>query len=286
MSVKKITLNFITLIIFSTASCINGQIKSEDYFMQAYQCKDLECQLENFDKSIELDSKYAPSYYGRAYVYFIKNEHKKKQADLNQVIELSPNYNQIITAYEKAYKFYPNNKYVLGVYGMLLMIMGEDTKAFELANLAIKIDPTFPQAYYDRGFYYENKRENEKALADYGKAIQLDSNFANALHRHGDMLAITFKDYEKGIAELNKAIELNPNFIAAYNSRAVANKLRGEYEKAIPDLNKSIELEPDNFLIYNFRASIYRELGKIDLAEKDEQKAKELQSKEKNKRNN
>lgn len=271
---------FSILLIFALlTSCVNGQRNSDKYFFQAYECKDLGCQLKFLNKSIEANPKYAPAYYGRGYVYFIQHKHKEKQADLDKANELSPDYGEIIEAYNKALKLFPNNKHILDIQGGLFMIIGSYSKALENYNLAIKLDPKYPQAYLGRGDYYEYQKENEKALEDYAKAIELDPNFATAYFRHGAMLAIVFKDFDKGIAELDKAIELNPDFIAAYNSRAVAYKLQGKYEKAISDLNKSIELDPKNYLIYNFRALVYRELGKIELAEKDEEKAKELETK-------
>lgn len=280
MQLVKKTHRFLLLILLGLLiSCAYGQRESEEYFLKAYQCKDLDCQLKFFNKYIDSNPKYAPAYYGKANIYFIQNKYKEKEANLEKVQELSAGYKDIFEAYDKALKLYPKNKYVANIIGSIFMIFGEDSKALEFQNLAIKLDPKFPQAYLGRGVYYEYQQENEKALADFAKAKELDPNFATAYFRHGAMLATVFKDFKNGIADLDKAIELNPDFLAAYNSRAVANKLQGEFEKAIPDLNKSIELAPNNYLIYNFRASIYKELGKIELVEKDEAKAKELENK-------
>ena len=279
---KKLKAIFLFLSVCLFVSCANGQATAEKYFFQAYECQDLDCQLNFLNKSIESNPKYAPAYWGRANVYFFQNKHKEKQADIVKAEELSPDYGAIYKAYETASKNYPNNKYVLVIQGDLLMIPRLDVQAFALYNQALRLDPEFAPAYLNRGIYYEYQKENEKALKDFAKAIELDPKMATAYFRHGAILAVVFKDFEKGIPELDKAIELNPAFNAAYNSRAIAYKFKGDNEKAIADLTKSIEIDPNKPYIYRYRASIYKEIGKKDLAEKDEANAKELESKKSN----
>ncbi len=275
----KAILLFFTICLF--ISCANGQTSAEKYFFQAYECKDLECQLNFLNKSIEANPEYAPAYWGRANVYFFQNKHKEKQADFVKAEQLSPDYGAIYFAYETASKTYPNNKYALVIQGDLLMIPRLDDQALKLYNQALKLDSKFASAYLSRGIYYEYQEDNKKALEDFAKAIELEPKMATAYFRHGSMLATVFKEFDKGIAELDKAIQL-PAFNAAYNSRAVAYKLKGDNEKAISDLSKSIEIDPSKPHLYRYRASIYKEIGKTELAEKDEAKAKELESKKSN----
>lgn len=279
IKIKPITL-FIFICLF--ISCANGQTDAEKFFYKAYECKDLDCQLNFLNKSITANPKYAPAYYGRAYIYFIQNKYIDKESDLETAIQLAPDYKDIHIAYFKASKNYPNDKYVLNILGNLWAIIGSDDEALKNFNKPIEIDSKFPQAYFSRGVQYENQSENEKALKDFAKAIESEPNFAMALFRHGALLSIVFKDFENGIPELNKAIELNPDLTAAYNSRGVAYNLNGYYEKAILDLTNSIELAPNNPEIYKYRASIYKKIGKKDLADKDEAKAKELESNKSN----
>ena len=52
---------------------------------------------------------------------------------------------------------------------------------------AIGKQPDFSDAYYNRGLIYQTLEKNEEALADFSKAIELDSKFAPALFKKAEM---------------------------------------------------------------------------------------------------
>ncbi len=94
------------------------------------------------------------------------------------------------------------------------------------ANLAI--------AYIDRGGAYFSQDHYDRAIADYGKAIQLKPDYAesyagrgNAYYRDGN--------YERAIADYGKAIKLKPGF-ENYTGRGLAYFARGDYDQAVADL--------------------------------------------------
>jgi tetratricopeptide (TPR) repeat protein len=45
---------------------------------------------------------------------------------------------------------------------------------------AIRLDPEYAEAYYGRGLTYRNKGDLERAIADYSEAIRLDPKLAAA----------------------------------------------------------------------------------------------------------
>jgi tetratricopeptide (TPR) repeat protein len=49
-------------------------------------------------------------------------------------------------------------------------------------------------------------------------------------------------DNDQAIADYTKAIEINPQHVAAYNSRSKAFEARGEIDRAIADHKKAIEI--------------------------------------------
>lgn len=65
---------------------------------------------------------------------------------------------------------------------------------------------------------------------------------------------------QQAIADYSKAIELDPNYTAAYYNRAHVYKLQGEKAQAIADLEKVILLTDDPQLIEMARQQI-EELG-------------------------
>ena len=50
---------------------------------------------------------------------------------------------------------------------------------------AIKIDPDYSTAYYNRGLAYNILENYKNAIADYTRAIKIDPDFANAYDGRG-----------------------------------------------------------------------------------------------------
>ena len=52
------------------------------------------------------------------------------------------------------------------------------------------------------------------------------------------------RDDDRAIQDYTKAIELNPKYALAYRNRGFSWKEKGEYDRAIQDCTKAIELDP------------------------------------------
>ena len=64
------------------------------------------------------------------------------------------------------------------------------------------------------------------------------------------------KEHEKSIEYYTKAIELKPDFMEAYNNRGNAYEEKGESDKAIENFTKAIELNPDYAEAYSNRSAL------------------------------
>ena len=149
----------------------------------------------------------------------------------------------------------------------------------DLLNKAIEFDPN--HIYYNnRGCVYHTRKNYDKALADYNKAIELDPTYTDAYNNRG----ITYRKQEKpeqAIADYTKAIELNPTYTDAYNNRGYAYIKTKNFEKALPDINKAFELNPNNAVYHNTRAEYYLETGDFEKALADIETAISLDPKTK-----
>ena len=67
------------------------------------------------------------------------------------------------------------------------------------------------------------------------------------------------REHDRAIEDFNKAIQLNPDHALAYANRGVAYYYKGDYDCAIEDFNKVIQLNPDYALAYNNRGGAYRD---------------------------
>jgi len=103
---------------------------------------------------------------------------------------------------------------------------------------AIEIDPRFADAYINRGLAYDSKGQFDQAISDYNKAIELNPRDADAYYHRGN--TYRRKDqYEQAVFNYNKAIEINPRDAYAYYNRGIAYFYIKEYDNAWSDVNKA-----------------------------------------------
>ncbi len=94
---------------------------------------------------------------------------------------------------------------------------------------------------YNRGAAHLAKGEYDQAIACFDEALRIEPSFAEAYCNRGTAY------YEKGyfdaaISDFSKAIEIEPSFAQAYYNRAVAYFDKIEYDKALQDVQKAQSL--------------------------------------------
>jgi tetratricopeptide (TPR) repeat protein len=95
-----------------------------------------------------------------------------------------------------------------------------------------------------RGNGHFDKGEFEAAVADYTKAIELKSDYAEAYYNRGN--AYDNKgDKDRAIADYNRAIEIKSDFAEAYSHRGYAYADKGDKDRAIADFRESLKLFTD-----------------------------------------
>jgi tetratricopeptide (TPR) repeat protein len=107
------------------------------------------------------------------------------------------------------------------------------------------------------------------------KAIADNPHDAEAYLKRGKIY-ISLGDQQKAIADFTRVIELKPAYAEAYLQRGIAHSESGKYENALRDLNKALDLNPRLEDAYIQRGHIYGILGNNEDAEIDYQRASEL----------
>ena len=79
------------------------------------------------------------------------------------------------------------------------------------------------------------------AIADYDKAIQLESNYLTAYHNRADA-KFELKDYQGSIVDYSNVISKKPNYAITYIKRANAKLKLSLKESACLDFSKAGEL--------------------------------------------
>ena len=119
-------------------------------------------------------------------------------------------------------------------------------KAIYHYNEAIRIEPTYSQAYYNRGTTYYILGRKQLALDDFKKAIRTTPK--------------------------------SPKFVSVYNNIGVTYYDIGQYQLAIENFDEATRIKPDYADAFNNRAFVYLNTGNIESACRDAKKACELRN--------
>jgi len=255
----------------SEAQATKEPLSAKDFFKRGDKCykkKDYDGAIQNHNKAIELNPRYADAYSNRGNSYYMKGDYDQAFVDYNKAIALNP---QLAHAYLNRGDIYYKEK--------------EYDQALIDYNKAIQIDPQYAAAYYKRGefyasayYYYTNERDSanyDRAVRDFSKAIKLNPRYAPAYVSRGYAYYYT-GNYDQAFKDYDKAIELNQQSAAAYHNRATVYRCKGDYDRAIADYNKAVELSPHDADAYWSRGNVYMDTGDYDQARIDFNKAIEL----------
>ncbi len=126
-------------------------------------------------------------------------------------------------------------------------------KALASFNRAIQLRPNYGEAYFQRGNLFLSRGKREVAIANYDKAIKFQPTLAGAYNIRG-FLRLGTRNISGAIADLNQAIRHRPDFAPAYHFRGQAKSRLGDRQDAISDFNQAIRLQPNYAQAYNNRA--------------------------------
>ena len=180
--------------------------------------------------AVELDSTFAMGYLGLARAYSNLGEEKKR----NKTIENAKMYSQKATEKERLY--------IEAVYSLFVE---DDWENY--GRIAKEITNKFPKekrGYWMFGTYYWIKEMNNKAIEEYNKALELDPDYAPALHLLG------YSYYWMG--ELEKALEcfkryasVLPDAADPLDSMGEVYFRMGKLDEAIAKYREALEVDPD-----------------------------------------
>lgn len=149
---------------------------------------------------------------------------------------------------------------------------GDFERALDEYGKAIELDPSNAVPYNNRGYLYDDLKEYEKAIEDYTKAIELDQDYAAAYSNRGASY-YELMQYEQAVEDCKKAIALEPNNATFYNNLGTIYSALSQHERAIEQYMKAIKIEPnDADFCYN-RGTEYCEIEDYEHAIEDFTKA-------------
>lgn len=138
---------------------------------------------------------------------------------------------------------------------------------------------------YWLGRFFLDKRNPEKAIPEFQRAIDLDAKYARAYAGLADAYTTqagvtSDKDlelYEKARALTNQALALDPTLADAHTSLAQLKYYRDwDWKGAQESFKRALELDPGSVTAHQFYGRLLATLGRYDEAIAEIQKAREL----------
>jgi choline-sulfatase len=157
-----------------------------------------------------------------------------------------------------AFESNPTSYTLATAFGGFLIDAGRYDEALAVLDKAMAIIDFDPDAWNFRGVALAAKNEPNKALAAYGKALELDDNSAIVYNNIGSLhLSVFLKSgsaeaFEKAEAGYRRAIEIDPSYASAYNGLGAVLKMGKDLDGAVAAWKKAVELKPGfAFPLYN-----------------------------------
>ncbi|HXV11519.1 MAG TPA: tetratricopeptide repeat protein [Burkholderiales bacterium] len=120
---------------------------------------------------------------------------------------------------------------------------GAPHKAIDHFGEAIRIDPKFVLAYYNRAITLQQVGDEQRAIRDYSEAIRLEPHFADAYTGRGAAYE-NLKQYDRAIKDYSEAIRLAPGVALIHANRASSYDKLGQHREAIRDYEEALRLGP------------------------------------------
>jgi tetratricopeptide (TPR) repeat protein len=133
---------------------------------------------------------------------------------------------------------------------------------------AIDLDPKNAVTRSNRANAYYALKQYDKAAADYTQAIDLDAKNAVLCNNRGNAY-YALKQYDKAATDYTNTIKLDPKFAVAWSNRGGAYASLRQWEKALADFSRSIEINPQVPQVWYFRGLVRLQCGDREGYRKD-----------------
>ncbi|MDA8085609.1 MAG: tetratricopeptide repeat protein [Nitrospiraceae bacterium] len=174
---------------------------------------------------------------------------RKKKAELHYKLGLSRlesgQYQDAFVEFQKSLQNRSNDKRVYYALGYIYMKWDDTADAEKSFTKAIKIDPSFSQAYNDRCLLEYRQKKYERAVSDCNKAL------SNPLYETPEKaffnLGLAYSKlgkYDKAIRAFRQCTIRMGDFYPAYYQLALAYNAKGDYGEAASALQLAVRLDP------------------------------------------
>lgn len=183
--------------------------------------------IDYANEALRIDKNKAKAYFIKGFVYKEAGDTAKSISSYTTVIELEPdNYD----AYMQL--------------GVIYGARGNDL-AIQYYSNALRVNPSSVEALYNRGLYYQESGQLEKAEGDYLTIIAKNPGYQDAYYNLGFIALVNKDDYAEAIKQFSKAINIEQNYVEAFYNRGLSYEYSGDKNSAIKDYKSALAIFPN-----------------------------------------
>ena len=184
--------------------------------------------IENYQKSIEINPKYAQAYNNLGIVFHKKNKIEEAIENYKKAINLKNNFPEAFNNLGSAVRDSQKKK----------------EEAIPYFEKAIQINPNYAEPFNNLGLIYQSLNFNERAIENYKKAVKIKPDFVEAYNNLAELLSEA-SEFEESLKSYKKILEIKPNSENTYNNLGNLLNSLGKYEEATTAYEKAIKIKPD-----------------------------------------
>ncbi len=199
--------------------------------------------IDNYSDLIGRNPNNVNAYLGRAIDYMLVQDFASAIKDYDKVIELDPD--MVIAYFNRAVVRYKQLQYEDSNRKSEIMDLTSQssplTMSFNFGGKTQRIASTPTREQLQDAEEKEHAYKHEQITRDYDLAIRLNPDFIYAYFNRAN-LRCALHDYRAAIEDYTEAIERDPEFAEAYFNRGLARLSQGNTTQGIADLSKAGEL--------------------------------------------
>ncbi|MDR3609050.1 MAG: tetratricopeptide repeat protein [Ignavibacteriaceae bacterium] len=164
-----------------------------------------------------------------------------------------------VSFFTSAIRANSNNAMAFCGRGIIYYNSGIKGKALADYESSIRISPTYPLPYFNKGVLYGSSNDHSKAEQFFSQALKYDTLNHNICSFNGNTYyylsreKMYFHKYEEAISLLRKGTHSFPDNGSLHNNLGKAYYAISKYDPALYEFNRGIELEKTSFEYYDNR---------------------------------
>lgn len=203
---------------------IEGLLKLGELFFLVRQYENA---LTHINKALKIDESMARAYYLKGSVF-------KEMGDTTKAVS------SMQTAIEQ------DNKYFDAFVDIgLLYAIKRNPLAFQYFDNALRLKPGNDNVMYAKAKLLQDMNKIPEAIAEYEKMLAINKDNSMVLYNLGAIYLDKKKDAEKAVDYFSKAVAVDPKYTEAYFARGVCYEVLKDIPNAKADYNMCMQITPN-----------------------------------------